>query len=1387
MTQPRLRLHILAILIVALLLAGSPVVEAAPSQSAAQQATTLWTASAVHDGIAYFAFASPRRIERFRLSDATWLATISLPTDYILVENPPSALAVDADGIFVAFGRASYKLALDGTGAIALPSSSSTITGLHTTSSHIYTVSSGGLMSISKATRQQVATSSYFDQIGGTTIAPGRGRIYGRSQGVSPADILQVVLNADGTLGALTDSPYHGDYPSGTKAFVFPDESRVTDTSGIVYNAGNLTYSGSFGGAVDALAFYGDLPIILRGTTLIAYTSNLLETGRYTMASTANTLALGGETIYVFRPAGARGVTAEAIPLSNLGSMQPGAPIDARGLTYTPEQVFLSPNGIIYLLSRANRSIFRWSLTERGYLPAIPLREAPDYMAYAAPTNRLYLSYPGGLITQIRIDEGLAEKPLVNAPATPCGLGAAEQYLFVCSPTGAWGTHIIYSPEGALIASKDWNYVSLGYTWSSTNRRMYFLRDAFSPNDLHAEAIGADGSIGTMSETPYHDSTGITHPVRVSPDGSVVILGSGRVFNAIALTNAAQLSNTISDAAWGSNLFTIRAYNSATQLQRWSSGYTLDTVAALAGTPLRLFSIGGQLLAIMNRDGVPQFVLLDESFNQVFASPPDKAIRGLSATSSSPKPLSTPIQFQASVMAGSPVSYRWDFGDGQTAEGSSVSHTYAAIGRYTARVTAGNAANELSLDLAVEVTEPPIPILYVAPGEISFNAVIGQAPPAARQLTISHNGLPSLGWSAQTDVPWLQLSQTTGMAPATPDLSVNLSGLGAGTYTGTVTIKLSDARAAPKQVVVTLSIAAEPPPPALTVAPGSLIFEATTGAANPGTQTISINHNGPASLAWSAEVNQPWLSLNATNGLAPATLSVQSHTEGLAPGIYTGAITVRLADQRVAPQTVPVTLVLQQANKPSMTLVAQPGLRGIRLTWTAPRQTGVARYRILRGPAGAELKSLADTRDTHYFDDDPKLTGGTTYCYSVQGVRANGDMLAYSPAACTTFGRLALWVPDVWGAPGGLAVIPVNVANADGLRIAAADIWLDLDGRVIEPLRVNATPLSAGYTWSYGISGSGAGTRVRIAAFSNTSATLAGNGSLFWLVVRVRGATGDSSPLNLREYVAGVGGSTIYTPENLTSPVPMNLQSGALHVTTAYSLGDLNGNGTVEGVDAYIALQIAAGRITPTQQQSAAGDVNGNGEVDSADATLILYYAAHGRWAFESEAQIQSLPAARLQAFAALDATPVQLSLGAAAGRPGEQVTVTLSATGLTDWSGGQLVITYDPTIVSGIQDVQLSAGTGAFSLQYHDDTKGILTIALADDEAHSLTGELLSIRLTLAAGARSGAQSTLALADARLNDAYGRDFATSALARPVERSDGSLNIGYLLHLPLLR
>lgn len=82
-------------------------------------------------------------------------------------------------------------------------------------------------------------------------------------------------MQPSGALSSVTDSPYHGDYITGSRSFVSPNQTYVVDDSGTIYFVSNLTFAGGLGGKFDDLAFTsaGD-PVVLRSERFMSTTQS---------------------------------------------------------------------------------------------------------------------------------------------------------------------------------------------------------------------------------------------------------------------------------------------------------------------------------------------------------------------------------------------------------------------------------------------------------------------------------------------------------------------------------------------------------------------------------------------------------------------------------------------------------------------------------------------------------------------------------------------------------------------------------------------------------------------------------------------------------------------------------------------------------------------------------------------------------------------------------------------------------------------------------------------------------------------------------------------------------------------------------------------------------
>lgn len=594
---------------------GSPGPSASPTPTPKPNPSQpLWIDAQTSGNIVYFAFAgSAPRFERFDLQQEKWLTPIELSA-------APTAFAVDATGLYVSLGRSTERYKLDGSSSTHLLNTATDVVGLVISGNYLYLNAGGGhFSSANKATGTLAAAKDFFTAVQGLSVDSTHRKIFARSVGISPSDIEQIDFTATGDLGNEADSPYHGAYPGAQRTFVSPDQSKVIDDGGIVYSTLDLTYINSLNGAFADLTFAGNLPIVLRSGALIGYSTAFLETGRYQLNGTPLRAFAFGDAVFAFYQGDTRGVWTTKVPLSLLNPAQPGKPVDPNGLTYLPDSIELGKDDIVYVLSRASSSVFRWSTNTNKYLGTIPLTDAPTFMAYSKTNSALYLAYASGLITVIHPDQSLTEEPFANLPQAVKGLSTANEFVFACDASGAWATHYIFSPTGKLISSKEWNYISTEYIWSSANRKMYFFRDDTSPNDLLWENIDLEGNLGTEQDSPYHQSEGWQHPIRLSPTGSYAVLGSGRIFDAITLNQTNSLSNDITDAAWlnTNDLFTTRLSGPDGEVQSWSSTWGIKNSVVTPGAPLRLLATSKGLLSINELSGVPVFTVYDGSLKKV--------------------------------------------------------------------------------------------------------------------------------------------------------------------------------------------------------------------------------------------------------------------------------------------------------------------------------------------------------------------------------------------------------------------------------------------------------------------------------------------------------------------------------------------------------------------------------------------------------------------------------------------------------------------------------------------------------------------------------------------------------------------------------------------------
>src|ERR1035438_2341657 len=224
--------------------------------------------------------------------------------------------------------------------------------------------------------------------------------------------------------------------------------------------------------------------------------------------------------------------------------------------------------------------------------------------------------------------------------------------------------------------------------------------------------------------------------------------------------------------------------------------------------------------------------------------------------------------------------------------------------------------NSATVNVTFNVTTVP------TPAALTFTAPAGGANPPTQPLSVTSSG-PAVSYTAAVTSgnAWLSVSPGSGTTNgAAQTVSVNTSGLGANTYSGTITITPSGGAAIPVGVTLTLL-------PAMVPGSASLAFTYTPGS-SPST-TLGITSSGSTAISYNVAVSTTsggsWLQALPSGGATPGSETVSIVTgvaSTLATGTYHGAVVFTCSPTTSCGNTsgqlsVPVTLTVMATLTPA--------------------------------------------------------------------------------------------------------------------------------------------------------------------------------------------------------------------------------------------------------------------------------------------------------------------------------------------------------------------------------------------------------------------------------------------------------------------------------------
>ena len=169
-------------------------------------------------------------------------------------------------------------------------------------------------------------------------------------------------------------------------------------------------------------------------------------------------------------------------------------------------------------------------------------------------------------------------------------------------------------------------------------------------------------------------------------------------------------------------------------------------------------------------------------------------------------------------------------------------------------------------------------------------------------VTLTTNTAVAIPYTLTSNTSWLTVLYGSATTPNTATLRVNSAGLPVGNYSAVLTLSAPSAtnNGATIPVQLTVTNATQ----TLVLNPTSLTIVAQANGAPPPPRNVTVSSLGdPAS--YTVVSNQPWLQGIAASATTPSYVAVYVNPGGLAPGFYSGNLTIASSAFSV---NLPVTL-----------------------------------------------------------------------------------------------------------------------------------------------------------------------------------------------------------------------------------------------------------------------------------------------------------------------------------------------------------------------------------------------------------------------------------------------------------------------------------------------
>jgi uncharacterized protein (TIGR03437 family) len=370
-------------------------------------------------------------------------------------------------------------------------------------------------------------------------------------------------------------------------------------------------------------------------------------------------------------------------------------------------------------------------------------------------------------------------------------------------------------------------------------------------------------------------------------------------------------------------------------------------------------------------------------------------------------------------------------GTGTTTLSVSANPAGLAVGTYSGSITVsptGGVAQTVTVTLTVAAAS----ILAATPNPLAFAYAAGNPNPAAQTVSVTSTGQAVTFTAAASSSGWLSVTQSAAATPATLSVSVNPANLGAGTYTGSITLSVGGAL----QLTINVSLTVTAPLPTIDHVANAASY--VTGGVSPG-ELVTVFGSALG----------PTVGVGATivKGYIPTTLANVTVTFNGYPGpiLYAGAgqINTIVPYELAGASNVTVETMFGTARSNAVTLAVVPSAPGIFSANATGQGDGAIldlNYQLVSASNPVSAGSIIQVFATGQGQTSP---GG------VDGLIEPSVLPLPSPllAAGATVGGIAADIQYIGDAPGLVAgALQVNVVVPPGVASGPAALFLSIGG-----------------------------------------------------------------------------------------------------------------------------------------------------------------------------------------------------------------------------------------------------------------------------------------------------------------------------------------------------